>query len=113
VFRRFVEQTGGDHALMGRVIPNIMNQDELDRFRNIWPLRNYIVALYRTQYAGEFDDAEVLRFVQDNRAPAVSMWWRDRDPGLRLGTTTSSSAASPLPSPSSCRPPAPWWSATA
>jgi glycerophosphoryl diester phosphodiesterase len=85
VFRRFVEQTGGDRAVMDRLIPNIMNQDELDRFRSVYPLRNYIVALYRTQYAGRFDDPEVLRFVQDNRAPAVSMWWRDRDPAIRLG----------------------------
>jgi hypothetical protein len=31
------------------VIPNVMSQDELDRYRNIWPLRNHVVALYRTQ----------------------------------------------------------------
>ena len=31
------------------------------------------------------DDVPAPATGQDNRAPAVSMWWRDRDPGLRLG----------------------------
>jgi glycerophosphoryl diester phosphodiesterase len=84
IFRRFVSQTGGSHSLMDRVMPHIRDQAELDRCRNTWPLRNYMVALYRTQSAGEFDDPEVVQFVRDNRAPGVMMWWRQRDSRLTL-----------------------------
>ena len=84
VFRRFVAQTGGSHALMDRVLPHIKDQAELDRYRNMWPLRNYMIALYRTQFAGDLDDRELVRFVRDNRSPGVMMWGRERDPTLTL-----------------------------
>jgi hypothetical protein len=84
IFRRFVAQTGGAHALMDRVLPHIMNQAELDQYRNSWQLRNYVIALYRTQFANAFDDPEVIQFVRNNRSPAVMMWWRDRNPSLTL-----------------------------
>ncbi|HET9612348.1 MAG TPA: FG-GAP-like repeat-containing protein [Acidimicrobiales bacterium] len=84
IFRRFVSQTGGSHALMDRVIPHVKDQAELDLYRNTWPLRNYLMALYRTQYVGAFDDPAVVSFVRNNRAPGVMMWWQDRDPALTL-----------------------------
>jgi glycerophosphoryl diester phosphodiesterase len=84
IFRRFVAQTGGSHALMDRVLPHIKDQAELDLYRNTWPLRNYMIALYRSQFAGDLDDPELVRFVRDNRSPGVMMWYRDRDPSLTL-----------------------------
>ncbi|MCB1015880.1 MAG: hypothetical protein KDB10_12305, partial [Acidimicrobiales bacterium] len=42
------------------------------------------LALYRTQAFNRFDDPEVVRFVRDNRVPAVMMWWGTRNPGLTL-----------------------------
>ena len=84
IFRRFVSQTGGAHALMDRVLPHIQDQAELDLYRNTWPLRNYIIALYRTQASGRFDDPEVIDFIRNNRSPGVMMWWKDRDPTLSL-----------------------------
>ena len=91
IFRRFVSQTGGAHALMDRVLPHIMDQAELDLYRNSWPLRNYMIALYRTQRSNLFDDPEVIRFIRDNRSPGVMMWWKDRDPALTLGQNSAQS----------------------
>jgi FG-GAP-like repeat len=84
IFRRFVGQTGGSHALMDRVLPHIKDQAELDLYRNTWPLRNYMIALYRSQFAGDMDDPELVSFVRNNRSPGVMMWYRDRDPSLTL-----------------------------
>jgi hypothetical protein len=69
---------------MDRVLPHIKDQAELDLYRNTWPLRNYIIALYRTQASGRFDDPEVVQFIRNNRSPGVMMWWMDRDPALTL-----------------------------
>ncbi|MFP3899972.1 MAG: hypothetical protein ACLFXM_03890, partial [Acidimicrobiia bacterium] len=84
IFRTFVRQTGGDPALMDRILPHVKNQSELDRHREVWPLRNYVLALYRSQLYGELDDDEVVEFVRDNRTPAVMMWAKTRDPSLTL-----------------------------
>lgn len=84
IFRRFVSQTGGAHALMDRVLPHIKDQAELDLYRNTWPLRNYMIALYRTQRSNRYDDPEAVQFIRNNRSPGVMMWWRDRDPALSL-----------------------------
>jgi glycerophosphoryl diester phosphodiesterase len=89
IFKTFLRQTGRDHALMDRIIPHIRGQADLDQYRTVWPLRNYIVALYRTQSSNKFDDAEVARFVRNNRAPGVMMWWRERDPSLTLARNGS------------------------
>jgi hypothetical protein len=84
IFKTFVAQTGGGHALMDRIIPHIQGQADLDQYRTVWPLRNFMVALYRTQYLGRFDDPEVLSFVKNNRAPGVMMWYKDRLATLTL-----------------------------
>jgi hypothetical protein len=84
IFKAFAAQTGGGHELMDRVLPHIKDQAELDQYRTTWPLRNYVIALYRTQFSNTFDDPEVIRFVRDNRSPAVMMWWNDRDFSLTL-----------------------------
>jgi len=84
IFRRFVSQTGGAHALMDRVLPHIKDQAELDLYRNTWPLRNYIIALYRSQASGQLDDPEAVQFIRNNRSPGVMMWWQDRDRSLTL-----------------------------
>jgi glycerophosphoryl diester phosphodiesterase len=84
IFRTFVAQTGRSHELMDRIIPHIKGQADLDQYRTVWPLRNYLLALYRTQFRGAFDDAAVLSFVRNNRAPGVMMWWKDRLRSLTL-----------------------------
>src|SRR5690606_20338734 len=55
-----------------------------DAFRQVWPLRNYVVALYRSQWEGKLDDDELLEFVRDARVPAVMIWSKDRHPALSL-----------------------------
>ncbi len=42
------------------------------------------MALCMSQFKGRYEDRQVVDFVRRNRAPAVMMWWRDRDPSLSL-----------------------------
>jgi hypothetical protein len=73
-----------DPQVQRRLLPHIEGQADLDGIRRYYPLQNYVVALYRTQWAGHFDDPAVLSFVRRNRAPAVMMWWHTRDPNKSL-----------------------------
>ena len=84
IVAEFVRLTAGHPGVMDRLVPHVAGQAELDRLRAIYPVRNYILALYRTQAFNQFDDPAVVRFVQDNRVPAVMMWWGTRDPALSL-----------------------------
>jgi glycerophosphoryl diester phosphodiesterase len=79
----------GRPDLLKRIMPHITNQEDLDAFRAYYPLQNYVLALYRTQYRNEYDDAEVIDFVRRNRTPAVMMWWHDRDPSISLAANHS------------------------
>lgn len=84
IVRRFAELAAGHPGLMDRIMPHVAGQADLDALRRIYPIRNYVLALYRTQAFNRFDDPEVVRFVRDNRVPAVMMWWGTRNPGLTL-----------------------------
>lgn len=84
VVAEFVRLTAGHAGLMNRLVPHVAAQSDLDQMRARYPIRNYVLALYRTQAFNAFDDARVARFVQDNRVPAVMMWWGQRDPALSL-----------------------------
>ena len=41
--------TARSPGVMDRLVPHVAGQAELDRLRAIYPVRNYILALYRTQ----------------------------------------------------------------
>lgn len=84
IVARFVRLTAGRPDLMDRLLPHVEGQADLDALRALYPIRNYVLALYRSQAYNRFDDAEVARFVRDNRVPAVMMWWNTRDPALSL-----------------------------
>jgi glycerophosphoryl diester phosphodiesterase len=73
-----------DPQVQRRIMPHIEDQAELDAIRRYYPLQNYVVALYRTQGYGRFDDPEVLAFVRRNHAPAVMMWIGTRDSSKSL-----------------------------
>lgn len=84
IIREFVRLTAGDADLMDRLVPHVAGQSDLDAYRALYPIRNYVVALYRTQAFNQFDDDAVVDFVRRNRAPAVMMWFGLRDPALSL-----------------------------
>ncbi len=84
IVREFVRLTAGRPDVMDRLVPHVDGPQELDRLRAIYPIRNYVLALYRSQAFNRFDDPEVVRFVRDNRVPAVMMWWNTRNPALSL-----------------------------
>ena len=74
----------GRPRLIERLFPHVANQEELYAHRAWYPLRNYVMALYMTQFKGRYEDGQVIDFVRRNRTPAVMMWWRDRDPSISL-----------------------------
>ncbi|MCB1004527.1 MAG: hypothetical protein KDB35_10135, partial [Acidimicrobiales bacterium] len=84
IVAEFVRLTAGRPDLMDRLVPHVAGQADLDQLRARYPIRNYVLALYRTQAFNRFDDAAVVRFVRNNRVPAVMMWWGQRNPGLSL-----------------------------
>jgi glycerophosphoryl diester phosphodiesterase len=86
LLRAYVRQANAIHRpqLIERLLPHVASQEELDAHRAWYPLRNYVMALYMTQFQGRYEDGQVVDFVRRNRAPAVMMWWRDRDPSLSL-----------------------------
>ena len=89
IVAEFVRLTAGRPDLMDRLVPHVAGQADLDQLRALYPIRNYVVALYRTQAFNQFDDPAVVRFVRDNRAPAVMMWWGRRNPSLSLSANMS------------------------
>ncbi|HVF05781.1 MAG TPA: FG-GAP-like repeat-containing protein [Frankiaceae bacterium] len=77
-------RTARDPQVARRLIPHIAGQQDLDAIRTSYPLQHYVVALYRTQWNGKFDDDEVVEFVRRNGAPAVMMWIRRRSSAKSL-----------------------------
>ncbi|HVF03467.1 MAG TPA: FG-GAP-like repeat-containing protein [Frankiaceae bacterium] len=76
---KYVRLTNGDPALMDRLIPHVADPAMLVAMRRVYPLQNYIVALYRTQWNNRMDDPELLKWVRRDRVPAVMMWHGQRD----------------------------------
>ncbi len=75
-------------SMRERILPHVEDQAELNAFRTAYPLQNYVVALYHTQYRGLFDDPQVVDFARRNRTPAVTMWWRERDFSISLAANS-------------------------
>jgi len=86
LLRAYVRQANalGRPQLIERLFPHVANQEELYAHWAYYPLRNYVMALYMTQAKGQYEDWKTIDFVKRNRAPAVMMWWRDRNPSLSL-----------------------------
>jgi len=73
-----------ERSLRERIFPHVADRAELDELRTAYPVQNYMLALYHTQGQNRYDDPIVGDFVHRYRAPAVMMWWRDRDLSLSL-----------------------------
>jgi glycerophosphoryl diester phosphodiesterase len=73
-----------ERSLRERIFPHVAERAELDELRTAYPVQNYLLALYHTQARNRYDDPIVGDFVNRYRAPAVMMWWRDRNPSLSL-----------------------------
>ena len=71
-------------SVLDRIIPHLRGQKELDAFKAIYPWRDYMLALYRTQWLGQMSNHEVLDFVVKNNIRGVMMWFREADPALSL-----------------------------
>ena len=83
-FATYVELTAGDPALMERLLPHVADPASLAAMRRSYPLRNYVAALYQTQWNNGLDDPDVAAWVRRDRVPAVMMWSRQRDFTLTL-----------------------------
>ena len=86
LLRAYVRQAKalGRPGLIERLFPHVATQEELYAHWAVYPLRNYVMALYMSQGKGRYEDWKVVDFVRRNRAPAVMMWWRDRNLSLSL-----------------------------
>ena len=73
-----------ERGLRERIFPHVAERAELDSFRTAYPVHNYVLALYHTQARNRYDDPIAGDFTNRYRAPAVMMWWRDRDLSLSL-----------------------------
>jgi glycerophosphoryl diester phosphodiesterase len=73
-----------ERSIRERIFPHVAERAELSELRTAYPLQNYVLALYHTQAQNRYDDPIVGDFVNRYRAPAVMMWWRDRDLSLSL-----------------------------
>jgi glycerophosphoryl diester phosphodiesterase len=73
-----------ERSLRERILPHVEDRVELTAFRTAYPLQNYVLALYHTQAQNRYDDPIAGDFTNRYRAPAVMMWWRDRDLSISL-----------------------------
>jgi hypothetical protein len=80
-----------ERGLRERIFPHVAERAELDLFRTAYPVQNYVLALYHTQARNRYDDPIAGDFTNRYRAPAVMMWWRDRDLSLTLQENGSQS----------------------
>jgi hypothetical protein len=86
LLRAYVRQADalGRPQLIERLFPHVATQEELYADRAFYPLRNYVLALYMTQFKGRYEDWKAIDVVKRERTPAVMMWWRDRDLSVSL-----------------------------
>ncbi len=75
--------------VLNRMIPHITEQWDYNEIRKMYKFPWYMLALVRTQWSGEFDDDDVIKFVKENEIPAVMMWWKERDPNLTLSENSN------------------------
>ena len=84
-----------ERSLRERILPHVEDRAELTAFRTVYPVQNYVMALYHTQARNLYDDPIVADFTSRYRTPAVMMWWRDRN--LSLSLAANHRAEPPLP----------------
>jgi len=75
---------GPERSVRERIMPHIEDRAELTQFRTAYPLQNYMLALYHTQAENRYDDPIAGDFTSRYRAPAVMMWYRDRNLAISL-----------------------------
>ena len=80
-----------ERSLRERIFPHVEDRVELTAFRTAYPLQNYMLALYHTQVQNRYDDPIAGDFTSRYRAPAVMMWWRDRDLSISLAANARQS----------------------
>jgi glycerophosphoryl diester phosphodiesterase len=73
-----------ERSLRERIFPHVEDRAELTELRTAYPVQNYMLALYHTQAQNRYDDPIVGDFTNRYRAPAVMMWWKDRNLSLSL-----------------------------
>ena len=83
IYRNMLRQAP-ERSLRERIFPHVEDRVELTAFRTAYPLQNYVLALYHTQVRGRYDDPIAGDFTNRYRAPAVMMFWRDRDLSISL-----------------------------
>jgi len=81
---RTIMRQAPERSLRERILPHVVDQAMLNAMRTVYPLQNYVLALYRTQFHNRYDDPEVIDFTRRNRAPSISMWWRTRNTSISL-----------------------------
>jgi glycerophosphoryl diester phosphodiesterase len=83
IYKTFLAQAP-ERSVRERIIPHIEDRAELDSFRTAYPLQNFMLALYHTQAQNRYEDPIAGDFTTRYRAPAVMMWWKDRDMSISL-----------------------------
>jgi glycerophosphoryl diester phosphodiesterase len=73
-----------ERSLRERIFPHVEDRAELSAFRTAYPLQNYMLALYHTQIRNRYDDPIAGDFTSRYRAPAVMMFWQDRNLSISL-----------------------------
>jgi glycerophosphoryl diester phosphodiesterase len=71
-------------SMRERIFPHVEDRAELEEFRTAYPLQNFMLALYHTQAQNRYEDPIAGDFTKRYRAPAVMMWWRDRNLAISL-----------------------------
>jgi glycerophosphoryl diester phosphodiesterase len=83
IFKTILRQAP-ERSVRERIMPHIEDRAELTQFRTAYPLQNYMLALYHTQAENRYDDPIAGDFTSRYRAPAVMMWYRDRNLAISL-----------------------------
>ncbi len=78
-FRKYVALAGGDPALIERLFPHVPFAANLRAMRLSYPVQNYVVSLYNSQYSNHLDDPEMVDWARRDRVPSVMMWKGQRD----------------------------------
>jgi hypothetical protein len=65
LLRAYVRQANalGRPQLIERLFPHVATQEELYADRAFYPLRNYVIALYMTQFKGRYEDWKAIEMV--------------------------------------------------
>jgi glycerophosphoryl diester phosphodiesterase len=69
-------------SVLDRMIPHIFGPEDLTDTAEVYPFKDYMLALYQCKCSKTskygMTNGEVVQFVKDNHIKAVMMWWDDR-----------------------------------